>query len=180
MPRGGNFPDVWRIISLMMKMKHAVSRIVAMLFVALPVAVGAMAEGVALVAPAESASMIAAPGENSDLSIHPVRVSQAGAATQPSPDEYSRPATQSDIRTVQDDIRTVEGDLRRVDERIGRLETQMDQMRAEMRAEMREIRQAMREDFRWLLAAIIALLGLPQLPNWVNRLRRNGKEPAAP
>ena len=175
---------------------HIASRIAAVLF-ALSPASGALAEEVA---PAVFAPMIAA-AEEPNLSARPLRVTEIVA--QLSQDNDSRPATQGDLRVVKSDISTVktdlgavktdlgavktdlrmvqedlrqvqkdvhvlQGDVRRIEERMARMEVQMDHMRAEMR-----------EDFRWIIATIIALLGLPQLPNWINRLRGNGKIPAA-
>ena len=150
----------------MMKTNHIAFRLAAVLFALSPVS-GAMAQDG--VAPAESAPMIVA------------QLSQGG--------DDSRPATQGDIRRMGERIGKLEGRISGLEGRMGRLEERisgledrmgkLEEHMSQMRADMREIRGAMRENFRWLLAAIIALLGLPHFPGWVNRLRGNGKASAA-
>ena len=157
----------------MMKTSHIAFRLAAILFALSPVS-GAMAQDG--VAPAESAPMVVA------------QLSQGG--------DDSRPATQGDIRHMGERIGKLEGRISGLEGRMGELEGRMGRLEerisgledrmgkleehmGQMRADMREIRGAMRENFRWLLAAIIALLGLPHFPGWVNRLRGNGKAPTA-
>ena len=150
----------------MMKTNHIAFRLAAVLFALSPVS-GAMAQDG--VAPAESAPMVVA------------QLSQGG--------DDSRPATQGDIRSMGERIGKLEGRISGLEGRMGRLEERisgledrmgkLEEHMSQMRADMREIRGAMRENFRWLLAAIIALLGLPHFPGWVNRLRGNGKASAA-
>ena len=182
---------------------HIASRIAAVLF-ALSPASGALAEEVA---PAVFAPMIAA-AEEPNLSARPLRVTEIVAQLSQDNDsrpatqgdlrvvksDISTVKTdllavktdlgavktdlgavktdlrmvQEDLRQVQKDVHVLQGDVRQIEERMARMEVQMDHMRAEMR-----------EDFRWIIATIIALLGLPQLPNWINRLRGNGKAPVA-
>ena len=164
----------------MMKTSHIAFRLAAILFALSPVS-GAMAQDG--VAPAESAPMVVA------------QLSQGG--------DDSRPATQGDIRSMGERIGGLEGRISGLEDRMGKLEGRisglegrmgrleerisgledrmgkLEEHMGQMRADMREIRGAMRENFRWLLAAIIALLGLPHFPGWVNRLRGNGKASAA-
>ena len=70
----------------------------------------------------------------------------------------NRPATLGDLRHAQN----------RTDAQI-----------SEVRAEMHEMRATMNQMLYTLLAAMIALFGLPHLPTWWRQLRENGKPAAA-
>ena len=63
------------------------------------------------------------------------------------------------------------GDLRHMGNRT-------DAQISELRGEMQAIREEMGRMFYALLAAMIALFGLPHLPTWWRQLRANGKSGA--
>ena len=79
---------------------------------------------------------------------------------------------------VGDDRLATLGDLRHMG---GRTDAQISELRSEMRdirGEMQAIREEMGRMFYALLAAMIALFGLPHLPTWWRQLRANGKSAA--
>ena len=84
-------------------------------------------------------------------SAEPVRVAQAESGD-------NRPATLGDINRLE---ARSEKRMDRVEDRIGQLEDRMVEM------------------FLALLIVMVALFGIPQFPDWWNRLRANGKSGAA-
>ena len=92
-------------------------------------------------------------------SARPVQVAQAQNGASSGDD---RPATVGDLRHFES----------RMDERMTRLENRMD-------GRMRDLEGRMTQMFTALLAVMIALYGLPQLPSWWGRLRAGGKNAVA-
>ena len=107
---------------------------------------------------------------------------------------------QSPARSGDDDRQATLGDIRESEARInaridglevrmGRMEMRMTRMEArldgqerelrELREDLRQIRDMMQTHFQWLMAAIIAVLGLPQFFGWMTRMRASGKSAAA-
>ena len=87
---------------------------------------------------------------------------EARAVDGESAQAQNRPASLGDIRQFES----------RMDERMTRLENRMDDR-------MRDLEGRMTQMFTALLAVMIALYGLPQLPSWWGRLRAGGKNAVA-
>ena len=127
------------------------------------------------------------------LAAAPVATAQTAADSAPSVAEAqnddSRPATLGDLRRLEDSLRaemaadrdSTKQDIRHLEESLrteiaaNREAAKQDSRHLEnsLRAELSEIR----ETIRWLILAMIAVIGLPQLSAWWER-RRNGKTPA--
>ena len=95
----------------------------------------------------------------------PVQIAQARDA------EAQTAQPQAAERTGEDRLSTL-GDLRH-------MESRTDAQISGVRAEMRALREDMNEQFYTLLAVMVALFGLPQLPGWLRQLRENGKPAVA-
>ena len=131
------------------------------------------------------------------LAAAPVATAQTAADSAPSVAEAqnddSRPATLGDLRRLEDSLRAeMAADREAVKRDFRHLE---DSLRAEFRTEMAADRKSAKEDsrhlenslraelsetretIRWLILAMLAVIGLPQLSAWWER-RRNGKTPA--
>ena len=103
----------------------------------------------------------------------PVVVAQAGGAATYFDD--SEPATKGDFRRLRDEVKVVRDNVIRLDERMDAQERELRYLREEMSA----IRDMMHSNFQWLMAAIIAVLGLPQFLSWLGRMRGSGRSVAA-
>ena len=99
-------------------------------------------------------------------SVRPVQVAQAQNGA-PSGDD--RPATVGDLRHFES----------RMDERMTGLENRMDDRMRHLESRMMRMEDRMIQMFTALLAVMIALYGLPQLPSWWGRLRAGGKNAVA-
>ena len=104
----------------------------------------------------------------------PVVVAQAGGGAATYFDD-SEPATKGDFRRLRDEVKVVRDNVIRLDERMDAQERELRYLREEMSA----IRDMMHSNFQWLMAAIIAVLGLPQFLSWLGRMRGNGRSVAA-
>ena len=104
----------------------------------------------------------------------PVVVAQAGGNSAAYSDD-SDPATKGDFRRLRDEVKVVRDNVIRLDERMDAQERELRYLREEMSA----IRDMMHSNFQWLMAAIIAVLGLPQFLSWLGRMRGNGRSVAA-
>ena len=91
-------------------------------------------------------------------SAEPVRIAQAESGD-------NRPATLGDINRLES---RSEKRMDRLEDYIGRLEKRIGQLE-----------NRMVEMFLALLIVMVALFGIPQFPDWWNRLRANGKSGAA-
>ena len=134
------------------------------------------------------------------LAAAPVATAQTATDSAPSApsvaeaqNDDSRPATLGDLRRLEDSLRAeMAADREAVKRDFRHLE---DSLRAEFRTEMAADRKSAKEDsrhlenslraelsetretIRWLILAMLAVIGLPQLSAWWER-RRNGKTPA--
>ena len=102
-----------------------------------------------------------------DESVRPVRVAQAQAQS-----GDGRQATLGDIRHFESRMNER---MDRMDARIERMESRMIQQETRLDARIGRLEDRMVQMFLALLAVMIALHGLPHLPDWWNRLRANGK-----
>ena len=118
----------------------------------------------------------------------PVVVAQAGGSAVYADDD-SDPATKGDLRRLQGDFGRLQAEVGGLRNEVGmvrdnviRLDERMDAQEKELRhlrEEMSAIRDMMHSNFQWLIAAIIAVLGLPQFLSWLGRMRGSGRSVAA-
>ena len=111
--------------------------------------------------------------------------SPAGAqATDESAAESVRPDLSAEVPLRSgDDRQATLGDIRHFDARSNmrmtrmenRMNERMDRMETQFNARMERLEDRMTQMFTALLAVMIALYGLPQLPGWWSRLRASGK-----
>ena len=111
----------------------------------------------------------------------PVVVAQAGGNAAAYSDD-SDPATKGDLRRLQGDfgrlwdaVGELRGDVIRLDERMDAQERELRHLREEVGA----IRDEMHSNFKWLMGAILIVLGLPQFFGLLGRWRGNGRSVAA-
>ena len=111
----------------------------------------------------------------------PVVVAQAGGSAVYADDD-SDPATKGDLRRLQGDfgrlwdaVGELRGDVIRLDERMDSQERELRHLREEVGA----IRDEMHSNFKWLMGAILIVLGLPQFFGLLGRWRGNGRSVAA-
>ena len=104
-----------------------------------------------------------------DESVRPVQIAQAQSESQSGD---GRPATLGDIRHFESRMNER---MDRMDARIERMESRMIQQETRLDARIGRLEDRMVQMFLALLAVMIALHGLPHLPDWWNRLRANGK-----
>ena len=124
--------------------------------------------------------------EESPPAGSPVVAQTQAPAQAPARSGDDRQATLGDIRESEARINArIDG----LEVRMGRMEMRMTRMEArldgqerelrELREDLRQIRDMMQTHFQWLMAAIIAVLGLPQFFGWMTRMRASGKSAAA-
>ena len=103
------------------------------------------------------------------------RVAQVAAENPSAPAESlgdNRQATLGDINRLDAKIEQQGRELRAAmdDNRQATL-GDINRLDAKIEQQGRELRAAMDSHFRWTLALIVALLGLPQLPGWIRAFR---------
>ena len=83
---------------------------------------------------------------------------------------------QGDINRLEVDIKRLDGDIKRLDGRIERLSDKVDKTATQ--DDFKRLSDKVDENFKWTIAAILAVLGLPQM---VGLLRewRNGRRTAS-
>ena len=112
-----------------------------------------------------------------------VAQAQAPAQAPARSGDDDRQATLGDLRESEARINArIDGLESRMNGRMIRMEARLDGQERELRElreDLRQIRDMMQTHFQWLMAAIIAVLGLPQFFGWMTRMRASGKSAAA-
>ena len=106
-----------------------------------------------------------------------VAQAQAPAQAPARSGDDDRQATLGDLRESEARINArIDGLESRMNGRMIRMEARLDGQERELRElreDLRQIRDMMQTHFQWLMAAIIAVLGLPQFFGWMTRMRAN-------